>query len=133
MRESKPDVVRRSKRLRSAATDAERRLWSRLRNRQIGDGKFVRQAPIGRFVVDFVCRERQLVIEVDGGQHNGSIADRVRDEFLRSRRYRVLRFWDNDVLTNTIGVCEAINTALAETPPHPDPLPASGERGKVTQ
>ena len=131
MRGPKPDIVARSLRLRSLSTAAERRLWSRLRDRQLGGAKFVRQAPIGRFIVDFVCREKQVIVEVDGSQHLESSSDRIRDEFLRSRRYRVLRFWNSDVLTNTDGVCESIFAVLLETPPHPDPLPASGERGKT--
>src|SRR5262245_61709312 len=103
--------------------------------------KFVRQEPIGPYVVDFVCRERRLIIEVDGGQHATDGRDAVRDRWLNDHRYRVLRFWNNDVLGNIDRVLETIATALqAETPPHPDrcpltriadairPLPASGER-----
>jgi very-short-patch-repair endonuclease len=85
---------------------------------------------MGRFVVDFVCREKRLIVEVDGSQHLESPKDRWRDEFLRIRNYRVLRFENNDVLTNPDGVCEAISVALLETPPYLDPLPASGERRK---
>jgi very-short-patch-repair endonuclease len=123
-----------ARRLRRNSTDAELRLWNRLRSRAIDGCKFVRQEPIGPYVVDFVCRERRLVIEVDGGQHNESDADRIRDQWLRNRNYRVLRFWNNDVLSNTNGVLETIAIALQEeTPPHPTafggrPLPASGER-----
>jgi very-short-patch-repair endonuclease len=85
-------------------------------------------------VVDFVCRERRLIVEVDGGQHADSERDRSRDQWLRKQNYRVLRFWNNDVIGNTNGVLEVIATALqAENPPHPPafggrPLPASGER-----
>jgi very-short-patch-repair endonuclease len=101
-----------------------------LRNRQLTGAKFVRQVPIGPYVVDFACCERRLVIEVDGGQHAESTADEERDAFLRPRRYRVLRFWNNEVLSNAEGVCQDIQIALAEIAPHPDPLPASGEREK---
>jgi very-short-patch-repair endonuclease len=120
--------------LRANSTNAEYRLWYRLRSRGIDGFKFVRQEPIGRYVVDFVCRERRLVVEVDGGQHNESDRDRLRDEWLRQHNYRVLRFWNNDVMKNMDGVLAVISQALrAESPPHPDrsavrPLPASGER-----
>ena len=132
MRGAKP-VTAQSKRLRATSTDAERQLWSRLRSRQVGDAKFVRQFAIGKFIVDFVCREQRLIVEVDGSQHLDSARDKLRDGFLRSRHYRVLRFWNNDVLTNTEGVCEIVRAAIVESPPHPDPLPASGEREKKNE
>jgi very-short-patch-repair endonuclease len=134
MREANVKRTFQARRLRRNATDAELRLWNGLRSRAIDGCKFVRQQPIGPYVVDFVCRERRLVIEVDGGQHNESDADRVRDQWLQDHNYRVLRFWNNDVLNNTNGVLETIVIALQEeTPPHPTafggrPLPASGER-----
>jgi very-short-patch-repair endonuclease len=124
----------RARRLRLNSTNAELRLWNKLRSRAIDGCKFVRQEPIGPYVVDFVCRERRLVVEVDGGQHADSESDRLRDEWLRARNYRVLRFWNNDVIRNTNGVLEVIAASLqAESPPHPPafggrPLPASGER-----
>ena len=124
----------RARRLRSNSTNAELRLWNKLRSRAIDGCKFVRQEPIGPYVVDFVCRERRLIIEVDGGQHAESERDQIRDRWLSDRNYRVLRFWNNDVLGNTNGVLETIAAALqAESPPHPPavggrPLPASGER-----
>ncbi|WP_398480833.1 endonuclease domain-containing protein [Tardiphaga sp.] len=116
------DVVRtaRSRRLRHASTDAETKLWNKLRSRQIDGYKFVRQEPIGPYTVDFVCREQRLIIEVDGGQHAESASDVVRDRWLVDHRYRVLRFWNNDVLSNIDGVLEVIAMALAEAPPHPD-------------
>src|SRR5581483_5391237 len=110
----------RARRLRRSSTDAETELWNRLRSRRINGCKFVRQEPIGRFVVDFVCREHRLVIELDGGQHAENSRDAKRDEWLRQHRYRVLRFWNNDVLGNVDGVLETIAGALdVETPPHP--------------
>ena len=131
--ESKTD---RARKLRRDSTRAELLLWNRLRSRQLGGFKFVRQAPIGRYVADFVCRERRMIVELDGGQHATSEADQIRDRWLRDHRYRVIRFWNNDVLANTSGVLETILRALlAEPPPHPNlvldevrPLPASGER-----
>ena len=113
-------VTKRARELRSRSTDAELKLWNRLRARALNGHKFVRQAPIGSFVVDFICRERRLIVEVDGGQHSTSTADATRDKWLTDHRYRVLRFWNNDVLRNTEGVLETIAEALAEAPPHPD-------------
>jgi len=89
----------------------------------------VRQEPIGPYVVDFVCREKRLVVEVDGGQHADNRRDAMRDQWLIDHRYRVLRFWNNEVLGNIEGVWDTIFAAAsAAAPPHPDPLPASGER-----
>ena len=112
--------TRRARRLRKAATDAERALWYRLRSRSLDGYKFVRQEPIRPYTVDLVCREMRLVIEVDGGQHADSASDVARDKWLVEHNYRVLRFWNNDVLLNLAGVLETIATALAEAPPHPD-------------
>jgi very-short-patch-repair endonuclease len=90
----------RSRELRSNQTNAETKLWNRIRSRQINGHKFVRQQPIGRYICDFVCREKLVVIEVDGGQHAESKRDEVRDRYLHQRGYRVMRFWNNDVLLN---------------------------------
>jgi very-short-patch-repair endonuclease len=98
--------------LRRDATQAETALWFALRDRRLSGFKFVRQEGVGRYVVDFVCRERKLVIEIDGSQHADSATDGERDTFLRGEGYRVLRFWNNDVLTNRPGVLTAINAAL---------------------
>lgn len=113
-------VTSRARRLGVAQTDAETKLWQRLRNRQIGSHKFVRQAPVGRYVCDFVCREMRLVVEVDGGQHANSQHDRIRDAFLSASGYRVLRFWNNDVLNNIEGVLLKIQETL-ETISCPSP------------
>ncbi len=127
----------RAHRLRRDETDAERRLWYRLRSRQIDGAKFVRQDPIGPYFVDFVCRERRLIIEVDGGQHATDPRDAVREAWLADRGYRVLRFWNNDVLANTEGVLEVIAAALSEAsgaqtrggPPSPRPSPRTRGEG----
>jgi very-short-patch-repair endonuclease len=103
-------------------------LWNRHRARALDGHKFVRQEPIGPYTVDLICRERRLVIEVDGGQHADNSRDVVRDKWLIERNYRVLRFWNNDVLGNMAGVLETIATALAETPPHPDLTDAASHR-----
>jgi very-short-patch-repair endonuclease len=111
----------RARRLRKQSTDAERKLWNRLRSRAICGFKFVRQEPVGPYVVDFICRDRRLVIEVDGGQHATDERDLLRDRWLGERRFRVLRFWNNDVIGNIEGVLEMIANALqTESPPHPD-------------
>ncbi|WP_416236138.1 endonuclease domain-containing protein [Pseudomonas citronellolis] len=98
--------------LRRRQTDAERLLWSRLRDRRLLGWKFRRQVPLGPYVVDFYCHERQLVVELDGGQHLGNAADVDRDAWLRGQGLRVLRFWNHDVLVRTEGVLEAILLAL---------------------
>jgi very-short-patch-repair endonuclease len=112
------------------------RIWNKLRSRQIGGHKFVRQEPIGKYIVDFVCREKRSIVELDGGQHADNKRDVVRDRWLAEHGYRVLRFWNNHVFENIDGVLETIAVALlVEGPPHPiiafgddRPLPASGER-----
>jgi len=101
------------RRLRKDATDAERKLWSILRNRQMSDVKFFRQYGIGSYVLDFYCPERRLAIELDGGQHadvRGQEHDAKRDTYLRELNIRVLRFWNNDVLQNI----EAIGQKIEE-------------------
>ena len=101
--------------LRRGQTDAENALWFRLRNRQIDGAKFRRQQPIGQYVVDFICFESKLVVEVDGGGHNKAhmIAnDNKRTLWLGERGYRILRFWNDEVLRNPDGVLERIQEAL---------------------
>jgi very-short-patch-repair endonuclease len=120
MRGAKAVKTQRARRLRRDSTNAELKLWYRLRSRSILGFKFVRQEPIGPYVVDFTCRERRLIVEVDGGQHADSKSDLVRDQWLAGHRYRVLRFWNNDVIANIDGVLETIAIALnAETSPRP--------------
>jgi very-short-patch-repair endonuclease len=101
-----------SRKLRTNMTDAERRLWSVVRNRQLDGYKFRRQHPIGAFVADFACIERRLILELDGGQHSGSAYDVRRTAWLEGQGWLVIRFWNNDVLTETEGVLEAILQAL---------------------
>jgi very-short-patch-repair endonuclease len=116
-----------ARRLRKHSTVAERKLWQYIRSRSLAGFKFVRQEPIGPYIVDFACREKRLVIEIDGGQHADNRC-RARSMALE-HRYRVLRFWNNEVLENIEGVWDTIFAAThAATPPHPDPLPARGER-----
>jgi very-short-patch-repair endonuclease len=121
--------VARARELRRDSTDAEQRLWRNLRDRGLSGHKFARQEPIGPYVVDFVCRQRKLVIELDGGQHADQVdRDADRTAALQQLGYRVIRFWNNDVLVNTEGVLSEIVRELESlAPPHPGPLPV-GER-----
>jgi very-short-patch-repair endonuclease len=93
-------------------TDAERKLWFALRDRRFANFKFRRQVPIGRFIADFICYESRVVIEVDGGQHSESRSDQRRDEWFSGNGFVVLRFWNNDVLSNLEGVLTSILEAL---------------------
>lgn len=95
--------IKRARALRKTSTDAETLLWSRLRNRQFRNLKFRRQAPLDRYIVDFYCHELLLVIELDGSQHSEE-SDRPRTQWLEGEGYRVVRFWNNEVLDNTDGV-----------------------------
>jgi very-short-patch-repair endonuclease len=118
----------RARRLRHEQTDAEKKLWARLRSRRLGDSKFRRQFVIDPFIVDFCCFEQRLVVELDGGQHSDQIdADQRRTDFLLSRGYRVLRFWDNQVMENIDSVLEQIlltlGKAASDDVPSPFPLP----------
>jgi very-short-patch-repair endonuclease len=104
-----------ARQLRRTPTDAEIRLWSRLRRQQLEGFRFRRQHPIGPYVVDFFCAEAKLIVEVDGGQHADDSATRTR--WLEARGYRVIRFWNNEVLANTEGVLITILDALRADPP----------------
>jgi very-short-patch-repair endonuclease len=100
-----------ARRLRRRSTDAENRLWFYLRARRFEGVKFVRQFPIGRHVADFACRDFHLAIELDGGQHTPE-ADAPRTQTIESFGYRILRFWNNDVMENTEGVLEVIRREI---------------------
>jgi very-short-patch-repair endonuclease len=119
------EPTRRSRELRNNATPAERKLWQHLRSRQLSATRFNRQVPIGPFICDFAARTAKVIIELDGGQHAGRAAeDERRTRFLVSRSYRVLRFWNNDVLENVEGVLRVIEEALRDMPsPNPPRLP----------
>jgi very-short-patch-repair endonuclease len=110
--EGKNAPVRRARVLRSRMTRAELKLWYVLRDRRFRDFKFRRQVPIGRFIADFVCFEARLVIEVDGGQHADSLRDKYRDRWFTANGFRVVRFWNNDVLSNSQGVMIVLAEAL---------------------
>jgi very-short-patch-repair endonuclease len=100
-----------ARRLRRDQTEAEERLWYYLRARRFQGEKFVRQLQIDRYVADFACRTARLAIELDGGQHSAE-RDAARTAVIKTYGYRVLRFWNNDVLANTYGVLEAIRQEL---------------------
>ena len=117
-----------ARQLRKASTDAERYLWLHLRTKQLAGLRFRRQHPIGPYIVDFVCLEKRLVVELDGGQHQiQEKKDKIRDEWLTSEGYTVLRYWNDEVFTNIAGILEAISNACAQTPsPSPPPLEGGG-------
>ena len=122
--------------MRSAPTDAEHRLWQIVRAHRFAGHKFRRQVPIDSFIVDFLCPSARLIVELDGGQHaQNADADAKRTKFLESHGYRVVLFWNNEVLENIEGVVASIEQALADRP-SPSTLrasspPASG-RGKLS-
>ncbi len=111
----------RSRELRLNATDAERKLWAQLSARKIAGVRFNRQFPIGPFICDFVSRTAKLVIEVDGGQHAVDVAKhKARTAYLEAQGYRVIRFWNNDVLERIDGVVSEIERVIADMPsPNP--------------
>ena len=110
----------RARDLRKKSTDTENALWNLLRNRQLTGYKFRRQAPIGKYIVDFLCFERNLVVELDGGQHQEQADyDAERTRVLESGGYRVIRFWNNLVLEDTDAVLQMVLIALEEGTPSP--------------
>jgi very-short-patch-repair endonuclease len=118
----------RAKALRREMTEAEKKIWQRLRSRQIDGYRFRRQVPFGRFIADFVCHEAKLIVEIDGGQHDLSSEQEIcRTRFLESQGYRVLRFWNNEVLENPDGVYTVIARELTGiTPTQPSPIEGEG-------
>ncbi|MBD9503403.1 endonuclease domain-containing protein [Pseudomonas sp. PDM17] len=113
-----------SKQLRHGQTEAERALWHHLRAHRFLGLKFRRQKVIGPYIIDFICHERLLIIELDGGQHLDSSEGQQRDAWLKARGFMVLRFWNHDVLSKMDSVLEAIRLALdADALPSPQPSP----------
>ncbi|WP_084182762.1 endonuclease domain-containing protein [Nevskia soli] len=113
MRNHRTPLTSLARNLRSNSTDAERLIWRSLRNRTLFSCKFRRQYPIGPYIADFACVEKRLIVELDGGQHaDNVIQDEARTAFLQTQGYRVLRFWNNDVLSQTAAVLEAIHGAV---------------------
>jgi very-short-patch-repair endonuclease len=127
MPEFRSRPTRRAQALRSNATPAERLLWTYLSRRQLEGHKFSRQMPVGPFICDFMCREAKLVLELDGGQQEASASlDRMRSDYIEAEGYRVIRFWNNELMENVHGVLAAIVSALDAVPP---PAPAASGRG----
>jgi very-short-patch-repair endonuclease len=107
--------------MRAAQTDAEAALWRHLRAHRLAGHKFKRQQPIGKYIVDFVCFEAKCIVEVDGGQHSESAADQLRDAWLKSQGFSVLRFWNNDVIGSLDGVLLRIFDHVSPSPSIPPP------------
>jgi very-short-patch-repair endonuclease len=120
-------AVQRARELRKNPTDTERKLWHHIRDKQLDNFRFRRQRPIGKYIVDFICLEANLVIELDGGQHAEQLQyDAERTKYLTAQGLHVLRYWNNDVMQNIAGVLEDIRTALIQrvslsTPSRPSP------------
>jgi len=117
-------LTRRARALRSNPTEAEKRLWRLLRCESMAGWHFRRQHPVDPCILDFACISARLAVEADGGQHDGSRHDRVRDAFLEAAGWRVLRFWNNEILENGEGVLSRILQILRERGLHPGPPPA---------
>jgi very-short-patch-repair endonuclease len=115
----------RAKQMRST-TEAEHRLWQLLRAKRLAGYRFKRQLAIDEHIVDFVCIQKRLIVEADGGQHSENDHDKNRDAYLRSQGFALLRFWNNDIFTNEEGVLTSILSAL-ERPLSPTPHPQRGE------
>ncbi|TMJ20085.1 MAG: endonuclease domain-containing protein [Alphaproteobacteria bacterium] len=128
-------MLQRAKHMRTNPTDAEARLWTILRAKRLGAFKWRHQTVFDdRYIADFVCFEHRLIVEADGGQHSESDRDLERDAWFMEQGFRVLRFWNNDILANSDGVAAAIMAVLesssaadAAQPLSPDPSPARGE------
>ena len=105
----------RARELRKGQTEAEKLLWKHIRNRQLSGYKFRRQYPVGHYIVDFVCLSIQLIIELDGSQHmNNESYDERRTQYLNARGFKVVRFWNNDILIQTDSVLEALSLTLSQ-------------------
>jgi len=117
-----------AKNLRKNSTDSERLLWRYLRLKQACGFKFRRQAPVGNYIADFVCFEKRLIIEADGGQHARRVRDdKARDEWFASQGFKVLRFWNNEVFSNIEGVLETIRKELTRAPSPTPPIKGGGK------
>ena len=124
MKNANKRLVSISRVLRKNSTISEQHLWKSLRSNQLEGFKFRRQHPIGAYIVDFVCIENQVVVELDGGQHQKEREnDEKRDGWLKSQGFQVLRFWNHEVLINLEGVLSQIRITCLDRHPHPLPLP----------
>jgi very-short-patch-repair endonuclease len=116
-----------SRLLRKNQTDAEYRIWKHIRARRFEGLKFKRQESIDMYIADFVCYEKRIIIEMDGGQHANNEKDKKREAYLIKQGFDVLRFWDNDVLKNTDGVLESIRQKILAPSSRPSPARGEGE------
>ncbi len=105
-----------ARRLRDNQTEAERIIWNQLRAKRLDGLKFRRQQPIGKYITDFVCLDKKLIVELDGGQHNEPGADVDRDDWLKDKGFKIVRVWNNEVFQNIDGVMETIREASATLP-----------------
>jgi very-short-patch-repair endonuclease len=120
MQRLSPNTKTNARNLRKNMTDVERLLWSKIRGRQLRGFRFRRQHPIGRYIVDFVCIELKLIVEMDGGQHGDQQQyDMNRTQWLQTKGYKVIRFWNNDVIDDLEGVMQAIYNHLPPSQPSP--------------
>ena len=126
MAKTNPMLLERARQMRSNMPQPECELWTALRAKRFESTKFTRQVVIGPYIADFVCRTHKLVIELDGATHTDPVRDERRTAYLEGKGYRVIRFWNNDVMTNLEGVLTSVSETLA-SPPLPNPLPG-GER-----
>ena len=116
--------IQKARSLRSGMTDAEKLLWQHLRNRQLQGCKFRRQHPVGPYIVDFICLDKMLVIELDGGQHAMTIDyDKKRTRYLEANGYTVMRFWNNEILQHQDSVLTLVLNEITSTSPSPQPSP----------
>ena len=125
-------ALARARVMRHEPTDAERVLWRLLRAKRLAGSKWRRQQPIGHYIVDFICLEARLIVEADGSEHLDSTHDARRDAWLRQQGFKLLRFWNNDVLARTDAVLDTILSTLnggagVSPTPLPCPSPARGE------
>ena len=115
--------------MRRDPTPAEHRLWQILRAKRLAGFKFKRQLRIDDYIADFVCLERRLIVEADGGQHGESVYDEQRDAYLTSQGFRVLRIWNNDIFNNEEGILTSILNALSPPLPNLSPSREEGNSG----
>ncbi len=112
MRCAQPSKTAKARSLRKSDNEAEAAIWAQLRGRRLNGYKFVRQHPIGPYFADFACRERRLVVELDGSQHVDNPRDRVRNRYMNDRGWSVIRFWSNEALSQKQSVLETIVAVL---------------------
>lgn len=122
------DIKHVARALRSNLTESERKIWQSLRKKQCQGLRFRRQVPIGKYIVDFACLDKKIILEINGGQHSLE-KDKRRDDYLRSQGFFVMHFWNHDVLSNLSGVLKTIEQTINIAHPHPD-LPPSEGRNK---